>query len=143
MEQHINLIDVLDKNKLLKNETRREKYVKFRECPYCETTSKSNQAVTIHMEEEHRRSIFQCKYCFYRTIETDNFVLHYDQFHPGKNREILLCGDGKREFEDSDGLILTEGCELYVKKIKCGKKEISILYELHEVVLSMAFSLKW
>lgn len=121
MAQHMKLIDVLDANGVLSNERRKNHYIKFRDCPYCGIGLKSNLGVTQHIEEEHRRSIFQCMHCFYRTIEMDNMVLHCEQFHACKRRELLVC-DRKREFEDRDKEILDEGLHQYLQHFKCGMR---------------------
>lgn len=122
MEQHLKLIDVLKDNNRLTNEIRSE-YIKFRECPYCIADLPSNFAVIDHIEEEHRRSIFQCKYCFYRTNEMDNIILHHQSFHDDEKSDILVIDDNRnREYEDKDKEILEQGCDQYVKKFKCGKK---------------------
>lgn len=96
MTEHMKFIDCALTNEIIKNQ-----HMKFRDCPYCGIGLKSNLGVIQHIEEEHRRSIFQCMHCFYRTIEMDNMVLHYEEFHACQRLELLVC-DGKREFEDRD-----------------------------------------
>lgn len=118
MIDHIKLMDVFQQNNWLTTRIR-ENQIKFRECPYCPVEFGSNCEVTSHIEEEHRRSILQCAYCFYRTIEMDNIVLHYAQFHDDKNAEILLTADW-RAFEDRDNELLIEGIQ-YFREIECCK----------------------
>lgn len=118
MVDHIKLMDVFQQKGWLTT-TVRQNQIKFRECPYCPVEFGSNCEVTSHIEEEHRRSIFQCAHCFYRTIEMDNIVLHYQQFHENGNAEILLTGDW-RAFEERDNEILIEGGQ-YFRQIECCK----------------------
>lgn len=125
MEQHLKLMDVLKDNDRLSNKIRCE-HIKFRECPYCIADLPSNFAVIDHIEEEHRRSIFQCKYCFYRTIEMDNMILHHQSFHDDKKPDVLvLDANRNREYEDKDKEILEQGCDQYVETFECGEKIIS------------------
>lgn len=119
MVEHLKLIDILQKNKMLTNEIRSEQN-KFRECPYCIIDRHRDYHVTAHIETEHRRSIFQCSFCYYRSIEIENIFLHYNEFHANEPKEILLCGE-QREFEHDNGNdILWEG-EQYIEQFKCGK----------------------
>lgn len=109
------------------NRTLRERLIKFRECPYCDFQAKADTQFVNHMNEEHRKSIFQCGHCFYRSIEMDNMVLHNQEHHlnvtdpslPGRN-EILVCCE-KREFDQHNEEVLGELSDQYVQKIKCGQ----------------------
>lgn len=133
METHIQLMDVLSGKKMISNDYRSE-LIQFRECPYCrsEPNNKKHSAhqVCRHMDMEHRRNAFQCANCFYRTIETDNMVLHMETYHPNAGSEILLY-DVRREFQQKDEEILREGCEQYITEIECGlgKLQISIPFQ--------------
>lgn len=115
MVDHIKLMDVFTEHGMLTNEVRCNQ-IKFRECPYCPTEAGSNPETTWHIEE-HRRSIFQCAYCFYRTIEMDCMVLHYSQNHATERREILMTADA-REFGQKEEEALAEG-EQYVEQFQC------------------------
>lgn len=116
MNSHHQLIGYFERQHLLDKSTR-DRLIKFRQCSYCEFQAKADQQIIWHMEEEHRRSIFQCANCFYRTIEIDNMVLHMQIYHPG-NDEILLCSES-RGFDQQDQEILEQDCGAYVKKIRC------------------------
>lgn len=121
MKKHLQLIDYLDKRAGGLGKALREKYIKFRECPYCGYEAKADHDVIIHMEEEHRRSIFQCSLCFYRSIEMDNLVMHMQICHAASGRnEIYVCGD-VREFEQQDEDILEQDIDANVTKIVCGQ----------------------
>lgn len=120
MKVHFQLIDYF-KDKQILDKSIRDKLIKFRDCPYCSYEARANHDMIRHMEEEHRRSIFQCAVCYYRTIEIDNMVLHMKNYHPASDRnEIYLCGK-TREFEQQDDEILDQDVEINVKKIQCGQ----------------------
>lgn len=127
MQRHIELMDALSKNDLINNNNRSE-LIKFRECPYCgsEAQDKKHSAhqVCHHMDMHHLRNTIQCAFCFYRTIETDNIVLHMKTYHSDAGREILIY-DVHREFQQKDEEILRDGCDQYITKIKCGQGKIS------------------
>lgn len=120
MGEHTHLLDALS-NKELIGKDYLVKLAKFRECPYC---GDALHVEDRHMEVKHRRNTFQCAYCFYRTIETDNMVLHVETYHPNAGREILLY-DIYREFHQEDEVILRNGCEQYITKIKCGLGKVN------------------
>lgn len=121
MEKHQQLIDVCQNELYRGNLTkvRRDELIKFRECAYCSELPKTQFQVMQHMGEDHRQSILQCTYCYYRTIETDNIVHHYETCHPEEAKEILMCGES-REYNRRDEDIRNE-CEQYVDKIVCGQ----------------------
>lgn len=75
------------------------------------------------MEEDHRRCIFQCAFCFFRTIEMDNVIVHMEKYHSDKKKVVLLCGES-REFLEQDEEILQQDCENFVTKIRCGQGEL-------------------
>lgn len=119
MVEHLKLIDILSQKKWLSNETR-SKHIQFRECPYCDTGSKANYQVTAHIESEHRRCIFQCAFCYFRSVEIDGIVLHYDIFHHEEVQEVLVCGENC-EYEYTLDDIFWECEQQYFQKINCGK----------------------
>lgn len=120
MKMHLQVLDYFQKHNALRK-CHREKIIKFRECPYCGYEAKTNQDIIIHMEEEHRRAIFQCSLCFYRTIEIDNLILHMNSYHTASGRkDIYVCGD-QRQFEQQDEDILEQDIESNVAKIVCGQ----------------------
>lgn len=124
MKIHLQYIDYLKNHDRL-TKLNRSQHVKFRECPYCSYAARANHEVIRHMEEEHRRSIFQCSLCFYRTIEMDNMALHMKLCHSGHS-QVYLCGD-VCEFEQQDEDVLEQDIEVNVAKIRCaqGKCEIT------------------
>lgn len=125
MGVHCQVIDHCKEQDMLEK-VLRDKLIKFRECPYCHFEAKADHQIVRHIEEEHRRSIFQCAFCYYRTIEMDNVIWHMEKHHADSPKKILLCGE-TREFLEQDEEILLQDCESYVQKIRCGQGERKIL----------------
>lgn len=121
MAVHGQLIDFFKKKGALEKHVR-DNLIRYRECPYCPFTAKADHQMVRHMEEDHRRSIFQCAMCHYRTIEMDNLVLHMQNHHPNATKEVLLCGE-TREFVQQDEEILDQDCENCARRIPCGQGE--------------------
>lgn len=65
------------------------------ECPYCSEYFYSGTEIVNHIESTHGRSIFQCQYCFYRSVDAYGMSLHLDKYHPEKNAVVLICGTHK------------------------------------------------
>lgn len=142
MGRHISLMDVLSEKELMKP-CHRAELIKFRECSYCrsEPHTKRHAAYQVcrHMDMEHRRNSFQCAFCFYRTIETDNIIIHMEAHHSNADREILLY-DVHREFQQKDEEILRGGCEQYITKIECGQgKVFGIICENETKTMNIQF----
>lgn len=133
MDKHINVINVFASMMKVQNETlvrqTRKELVKFRGCPYCNEEFNSNHSHHEHMEEVHRRSIFQCAYCFYRTIEMDNIVLHYEKYHTNERFEVLMYGE-IREYGQGDEESHRALCNQNVHKIRCaqGKDYLGVFF---------------
>lgn len=125
MNHHLALIDVIHSADGTLDRTIREEQIKFRDCSYCDFTAHSNKELLDHVLAEHEQCIFQCAYCFYRSIEVDNIALHYDVHHAKEERQIYLCGE-VREFREQDREILQEDVEK-VPKIQCGQGKHSLI----------------
>lgn len=109
MQEHTNS---LNKNQIDKDQI---KLANFYDCPYCG----DEQSVDgRHMEMEHRGSILQCAFCYYRTIEIDNILLHMATYHPNVDRETLVCG-WHRKFRQKDEETIRNECKRNVTRIKC------------------------
>lgn len=113
LENHLKFIRVLDNCGKISNDMLQiqEKYL---DCCYCDWHLRSCAKLVNHILDEHKISIFQCQYCFYRTIEGDNILLHYEKFHLfEKKNEFLLCdGDERRGIDDD-----------YVKHLEAGLRD--------------------
>lgn len=119
MAVHAQLIEYFRKQDRIEKDTR-DRLIMYRKCPYCCFGAKADYQLLRHMEEDHRRSIFQCATCFYRAMEMDSMVLHMQRFHADVEKEILMCGE-TCEFLQQDDEVLQQHCELYVKKLQCGQ----------------------
>lgn len=118
MEMHVQVIDYYQRESLLDSKTH-QKLIKFRECVYCGQKSISNDQFLEHTESKHRRCIFKCPHCVYRSIEVDNVLLHRNTNHLFSDKAILLCGL-PRGLDQVDKDVL-KNAEQNVKKIRCGQ----------------------
>ncbi|XP_055592117.1 uncharacterized protein LOC129743901 [Uranotaenia lowii] len=77
------------------------------ECSYCEfVATDSGLNLVDHLRHSHAQSSYQCRYCFYRSRNSYNVVLHQQLYHSGKKIEILLIGSKEQAFTASDHHIL-------------------------------------
>ncbi|XP_055311887.1 uncharacterized protein LOC129574228 isoform X2 [Sitodiplosis mosellana] len=123
MDKHLDMFDVLTKRNAVIGKATRDQHIKFRDCPYCPHQAKANYQVLDHMAE-HRRNAFQCAHCFYRCLEMDNIVMHYEKYHIGKSCDVLLCSEYVEHFEDRDEDQIKFDLA-NVMKIKCGQNACS------------------
>lgn len=144
MNHHLALIEVLSNENGSIDKAMRAEQIKFRDCSYCDFSGHSNKEILDHVLAEHEQCIFQCAYCFYRSIEVDNITLHYDAHHSKEERQIYLCGD-VREFREQDREMLQEDVEK-VQKIQCGQgKQFIVLRFIFKsslifIFLSLSYS---
>lgn len=121
MNSHLTFIDVLkSRNDVTMTKSMRDRQIQFRHCSYCDFEAGTNHQLINHIADEHGQSSFQCSYCFYRCVEVDHIMLHYESFHPDDKRDVLLCGE-TCEFRQQDHEMLINYCEMNIKNIKCGQ----------------------
>lgn len=123
MEKHLGVIKFcnLIKGMTWSKEERFYNYMRYRQCPYCiDFYGQYDGEVATHMIEDHRKSNLQCSHCFYRCIEMDSIVHHYEKYHSNEPKEILLRSD-QREYEYADHEKMKTYVDQNVKKIKCGQ----------------------
>lgn len=70
---------------------------KCRICPYCclgpfQTVNN----FLNHMETMHSSCTYQCSYCYYRCIEMDSIVLHYEKIHPNEEKNIYIVNNERK-----------------------------------------------
>lgn len=98
------------------------------ECCYCEEIPGSCTTLVDHIIAEHAKSIFQCLYCFYRSVDQKNVASHLKRYHCNEEeRYILVCGTEAKSLTDEINLILRG--QLSVKMFQCpesGKCNLSI-----------------
>lgn len=102
LDNHLKLISILDENGKIRNDMLR-KESKYLDCCYCDKHLTSCAKLVNHILDEHSSSVFQCQFCFYRTFEGDNILLHYENFHLLEEKKgILLCDGERLEVTDAD-----------------------------------------
>lgn len=70
---------------------------KCRKCPYCYLGPfKSVHELLEHMETIHSSCTYQCSHCYYRCIEMDSIVLHYEKFHPSEKKNIYVVNNERK-----------------------------------------------
>lgn len=127
LDSHLTFMDILCESSGSLDRKIRDEQKKFRDCCYCDLEANSNNELLEHIVVDHSQSIFQCKYCFYRSTEVDYIMVHYESFHSLEQREIYLCGE-TREFREEDREMLLTDSKYNMETIKCGQgmKERSI-----------------
>ncbi|KAJ6635090.1 hypothetical protein Bhyg_13673, partial [Pseudolycoriella hygida] len=70
------------------------------ECAYCDTISDSSSTLLEHIRNEHGSSLYQCKYCFYRSSFAYYVVVHLDQFHEFSIKKVLVCNGKEKRLEN-------------------------------------------
>lgn len=88
------------------------------ECCYCEEIPGSCSTLVDHIMQEHATSIFQCPYCFYRSVDRNNVSSHLNFYH--KDREdkfIQVCGMETKSIEDEINELLA--ARQSIKLIPC------------------------
>lgn len=71
-----------------------------------------------HIINEHSTSIFQCPYCFYRSVDRQNVSSHLREFHRQEDGFILACGTETKDLNSEIAeLVRVQGDR--VKMIKC------------------------
>lgn len=99
---------------------------KYLNCPYCSLgPAYSAYDLLHHMETTHSRCTYQCSYCYYRCIEMDSIVLHYEKFHPNNEKKVYVVNN-QQEF----GLDQIE--RMHEGKLKNSKTKIQKINQFHE-----------
>lgn len=102
------------------------------ECCYCEEIIDTCTLLVKHINEVHSKSIFQCPYCFYRSVDQNNVSSHLNQYHANEEEKyIFVCGSETSCLSDEINQILYS-MTTNVREIPCtvpGKliRQISIL----------------
>lgn len=94
------------------------------ECSYCEEIADSCTWLVKHIQDEHRSSIFQCPYCFYRTCAADNVVVHLKIYHTENAR--VLVSDDKGKLLNSELTHIYKCREQNVRTLQCGEGKFTL-----------------
>lgn len=62
------------------------------ECAYCDNIADSCKLLVDHIRNIHSSSIYQCAYCFYRSVESANVYSHLNHYHTTAEKLIFVCG---------------------------------------------------
>lgn len=77
------------------------------ECCYCEEIIDTCTLWVKHINEVHSKSIFQCPYCFYRSVDQNNVSSHLNQYHGNEEEKyIFVCGSETSCLSDEINQIL-------------------------------------
>lgn len=63
----------------------------YLQCAYCSITATSAADLVGHIQMAHYASSFQCRYCFYRSVDAYSTLLHMKKYHHERERVILMC----------------------------------------------------
>lgn len=88
------------------------------ECCYCDEVLGSCKMLVDHIISEHGTSIFQCPYCFYRSVDRQNVNSHLKRYHSNEDAmHVFVCGSEIRSLSDDINAILL--AQENVKEIQC------------------------
>lgn len=94
-------------------------HLSWLECSYCDKMEESCGSLVEHIRSEHSTSIYQCPYCFYRTVDASNVKSHLNSYHK-KAEPLILVAMGQTKQLHSQISVMLRGREEFVKPIKCG-----------------------
>lgn len=124
-----------DESKMLNHLQHHEIYMKFletalkvqikdfswTECAYCDRTfEKNSNDLVRHINEEHGASLFQCSYCYYRTMELDNIASHLAEFHKTSDKIVFLCENEKLDLDKEISKIMESRKSTILPEYPCG-----------------------
>lgn len=94
-------------------------HVSWLECSYCDNLEQESRCLVKHIQSVHSTSIYQCSYCFYRTVDAANVELHQKIYHNKKEPLIMVgMGQTKQLHTQIDAMLM--GKEKFVQPIRCG-----------------------
>lgn len=94
-------------------------HLSWLECSYCDTMVDTCNLLVQHIQTEHASCIYQCPYCFYRSVSTANVETHLNEYHWRKDKMIMQCL-GSAKHLHAEILIMLAGREKNVVPIECG-----------------------
>ncbi|XP_062554428.1 uncharacterized protein LOC134219640 isoform X2 [Armigeres subalbatus] len=72
------------------------------ECPYCDVLTEDRTDLLRHLRIVHSNSAYQCTYCFYRSREAYNVILHQKLHHGKEKPQVLVNEVDKRPLTAAD-----------------------------------------
>lgn len=94
-------------------------HLSWLECSYCDTMVDTCNLLVQHVQTDHASSIYQCPYCFYRSVSTANVEAHLNEYHLRKDKMIMQCLGSAKQLH-AEILIMLAGREKNVVPIECG-----------------------
>lgn len=92
------------------------------ECAYCDEPFIKTLLLVKHVQNEHKSSIFQCPYCFYRSCAEYNVIVHLNQFHQSEKERVLVCNGNTKSYATEKALI--EKCRSKnVRPLRCNERK--------------------
>lgn len=76
---------------IIKSEFNGMQKIDYLECAYCCVYNATWSELLEHIVDTHSKSIFQCQYCFYRSIDAFSTIVHMRNHHANKESIILMC----------------------------------------------------
>lgn len=119
-------------------------HLSWLECCYCDTMVDTCNLLVQHIETEHKASIYQCPYCFYRSAATANVEAHLNEYHSRKDKMIMQCLGTAKQLH-GEIILMLAGREKNVVPIQCGDEGMGCAssqhMKIHELIFSSFFSL--
>lgn len=60
-------------------------------CSYCQLIEKDSKSLVHHINDIHRKDIYQCGFCFFRSCEKETCLAHWEKSHTNKLILIYEC----------------------------------------------------
>lgn len=92
--------------------------ISWLECCYCENVIDTCDTLVKHIVNVHSTSIFQCAYCFYRSVDQNNVSSHLERYHGNEQEKYILVCDSESISLDDDIKVL-QTMATNVNKIQC------------------------
>jgi hypothetical protein len=89
IEMH-NAVNTHERNKLKEKESEDLHAIRdyFLCCSYCQIIAKDSKSLVHHINDIHRKDIYQCGFCFFRSCSKETCLAHWEMSH--KNKLILI-----------------------------------------------------
>ncbi|XP_063700830.1 uncharacterized protein LOC134831109 [Culicoides brevitarsis] len=88
------------------------------ECCYCDDFRNGMPSYFAHMETQHLSNIYQCAYCFYRSVAAFNVFIHESHYHREEPKKILICAGTPQVLQGQLDNIYVNRTK-YVPQLKC------------------------
>lgn len=119
-------------------------HLSWLECCYCDTMVDTCNLLVQHIESEHKASIYQCPYCFYRSAATANVEAHLNEYHSRKDKMIMQCPGTAKQLH-GEIILMLAAREKNVVPIQCGDEGMGCAspqhIKFHELIFSLFLSL--